>query len=262
MSSIAFHWLPQTVASISGLVASYTWVICTLVAVKNWCWWIHITFTWQLTDSVVSGGRRLFGGRFIAHRSLNICIYIYTLYAYYCILLYIFYSYIYILYNHSVCSMHIVYANVHSRAFALLALITRLPILGGNLPFAKRPISDHSEPIPNLHGKGIFWPHRSWKIQLTAHNHHLKSYFWKVPANILLVGIFAPWSLHCSALSSQSWLGCENAKQLRSGCLSSDRSNGRGSLHLGLLNSARRVHAIWMKRGYCRIYPIMNHVYM
>ena len=48
-----------------------------------------------------------------------------------------------------------------------------------------------------------------------------------------LVGIFAPWSLHCSALSSQSWLGCENAKQLRSGCLSSDRSNGRGSLHLG-----------------------------
>lgn len=155
--------------------------------------------------------------------------------------------------------MHIVYANVHSRAFALLALITRLPILGGNLPFAKRPISDHSEPIPNLHGKGIFWPHRSWKIQLTAHNHHLKSYFWKVPANILLVGIFAPWSLHCSALSSQSWLGCENAKQLRSGCLSSDRSNGRGSLHLGLLNSARRVHAIWMKRGYCRIYPIMNH---
>lgn len=48
--------------------------------------------------------------------------------------------------------MHIVYANVHSRAFALLALITRLPSLGGNLPFAKRPISDHSEPIPNLHG--------------------------------------------------------------------------------------------------------------
>ena len=81
--------------------------------------------------------------------------------------------------------MHIVYANVHSRAFALLALITRLPILGGNLPFAKRPISDHSEPIPNLHGKGIFWPHRSWKIQLTTHNHHLQSYFGKLPANIL-----------------------------------------------------------------------------